>query len=1117
MKAKTTCKWLKWISACVFLLSCGLVNAAHDEGVVLKKDYEANTDGTGELTLQAYVTGETVTIEREVNMPLDIVFVLDYTRSMGDTLGSGKKIDALKTVMVDTLKSVYEKRDTGLSGTHRVAFVGYCGFQTARVVGDQTIRSDHWINGTSDYLNNLGSAFYGSALKPIVTDEEKEADEDVETWWASSNVKSIWDEAIGVYTDEVHENTEVYGGTRPSYGLMSANNIFANNSNLDSKSGKARQRVVILLTDGAPSSAWKSGAKVEADDTIQQAYLLKSQYGADVYTIGLLEGAANTEKAPEATKTVTHIELVPQGQSGKYKEVEVSEEVPCTWLELEFNVDVYATGSTTIAKCNAITNAFLHVVSSDFPRAQKLEMNYLVPGMTFSTVAEADTFFTTGYYDQKHYFPADNTSALSNIFTKIFEKISTDKSSYELDSNTVLKDIVSDDFSLPEEFTNASVTVKVAKFAGYDSSDKPTWDDPVTVTSGIDVTVDTETKTIDVTGFDYSANWVGIKESAPHGSKLIIVFTIIDNGTGLGTDLPTNAAGSGVYKNLNTGVKEFTTPVVDVPYCIAKHYLRGIDGTEELIVTENLRNAPGVSGDKLDVPVKEYQDYVYSFAKVNGVEGSKNVTLSADSPVTVALIYDALVYVHHLPTDQEVEEDAQPEKVIAIKALDEGGTFNITAAVDGVYNGITEGYLYGGLLSSDKDDADILTNEGENGVCGVRLEPTVGKNYYVREIPDVYIQPKVLGKKIKNKWYVSLVTVIDDPDMYKGAGFNTEFDDEESEIGGTDFDSKYVYDSISFKYRNENDVVTEVSMSPNDILSKKANHGVSDKKTTDTDLDGKLICYDLTADETDEYGSSTPLKYTPFFVTMDNVRVTSIITREVSTSSTAAPAWSDDDSAGSQTSENVENTSTKRTRALSLAPLKSYTMGPEDDCVTLTVNVNGDASEYYLEAGTDATEYVDIPYVEDTVFAGWYAEQACTTPVDISRIDEDTEIYAKMLAGEYLAVKGFNIKENDSDALVCVMAVDSAYASSFGFTYTLGSQKGSKVVDSLVSSYNGKSAQELFDGVSADAKLCVMTLDLAEVASGSKIKVTPYWITKGGIKVIGTSLNLTYISENIGQ
>lgn len=314
------------------------------------------------------------------------------------------------------------------------------------------------------------------------------------------------------------------GGTNPDLGLEDAEEVLANSGN--------RKKVVIMFTDGEPGDyGWDNSI---ASDTIANAKTLKSS-GTTIYTIGLFNGA-NPDALPSEN---------PNNDNQRF-------------------------------------NSFLHAVSSNYPNAELIEKNDWVCN---HRGCWWETTYTWSLGDRApesdYYKGASDSSELDDIFQEIHDDISTP--SIELDENTVLKDTLSDYFTFPEGFNRSKVKVYTQNATGK-SGEVFTFD-------GIDVpfdgtvNIDYNSKTVNVSGFDYSENFVAIDENSnqPRGKKLIVEFTVkpIEGFIG-GNNVPSNDDSSGIYSNTNELVENFEVPVTDVE--INYHY----DNTDAaMYITEN--------------------------------------------------------------------------------------------------------------------------------------------------------------------------------------------------------------------------------------------------------------------------------------------------------------------------------------------------------------------------------------------------------------------------------------------------------------------------------------------------------------------------------------------------
>lgn len=166
-----------------------------------------------------------------------------------------------------------------------------------------------------------------------------------------------------------------------------------------------------------------------------------------------------------------------------------------------------------------------------------------------------------------YYLSAADTGSLSNIFQQISDNIESGGSSSTLTEESVVRDIISPQFTLPAGATAADITLETYACTGKDG-DTYTWrqnDTAMGATAAIDG------NNVSVTGFNFSDNYVGTVTNngivTYRGHKLVIRFSVKPQPGFLGgNNVPTNA-GAGVYesKDSETPVREFPQPTVNVP------------------------------------------------------------------------------------------------------------------------------------------------------------------------------------------------------------------------------------------------------------------------------------------------------------------------------------------------------------------------------------------------------------------------------------------------------------------------------------------------------------------------------------------------------------------------
>lgn len=384
------------------------------------------------------------------------------------TSGSVSRLAALKSAVTAFANSVYAKAagSDGVLGTdddidHRIAVVGF-----ASDTGDGNNTELLSISG-----NNSGNV--GIAYNDISNSDYVSVLQNVDTQSGQTMVNS----AISALDAE--------GATQADLGMEMAQRILAANPVPD---GEERNRVVILFTDGSPTS-FNGFEKDVADRAIAYSQSIRSA-GAEVYAVGIFDGADATS---------------------------------------EGNVDGNVTQKS---------NWFMQNVSSNGGTPQS-------PG---------------------HYLSAADAGTLSSIFQQIAGSIESGGTTVKLDENSVIRDVISPYFKLPDDAALDDISLSLVPCIGDNR-----WGDPEAAT-GVTAEIEgTDRKNISVTGFDFSENWCGPRtvdgETNYSGKKLVISF-VVETEPGFlgGNDVPTNAS-AGIYadSSAEAPVKTFPEPTVNVP------------------------------------------------------------------------------------------------------------------------------------------------------------------------------------------------------------------------------------------------------------------------------------------------------------------------------------------------------------------------------------------------------------------------------------------------------------------------------------------------------------------------------------------------------------------------
>lgn len=426
------------------------------------------------------------------------------------------------------------------------------------------------------------------------------------------------------------------------------------------------------------------------------------------------------------------------------------------------------------------------------------------------------------------------------------------------------------------------------------------------------------------------------------------------------------------------------------------------------------------------------------------------------------------------------------------ETLDVSTDFDLTKTV-------AEGYLYGGAFLDAAYTQPVSYNERESALC---FTPEAGKAYYIREVPNTYLQPKSLSlSKHKDTTTVDvigfyLMSVVDGLN-YREAGF-------EATANGHPIELRSV---------GEPDVTLGGSAYAN--LYVRFTNGTEWHLTANSETFGNLSGYLTCLEVPKEYwtGAGTEITFTPYWITMDGVKVTGTATRTCRYEGIGPdtdPKYSKigkiaDDAQHISRAEAVEAAQAAMLTLLDTCSIIAEPDTPvEPETVTVTVVDNGDVREQTFERG-DLTGKLEYTGADGMRFAGWFADEACTEPAQLSDVQADMTVYAKYVSDAYLQMKYVEQRWLSSRELQLMSALDSEDYAQTGFVIN-----GEAVPAASVSSrYGIYTARYLFSGVGRNAKLAVLKYDVSGLRRGETLEITPYWVTLDGTTVYGTTRTLT--------
>lgn len=510
---------------------------AGESGMHLSKTARLEDDGTYTINLEAYATGKTTTTITKEAVPLDIVLVLDQSGSMSDNMNS-------YTYTLDNKKNSYTYNDINRYTTRYYldSDGNYYKVQKGTAAGDTWRDTLYYLyyekDGIRYYLNddkvdkdmptkykNSRTPIWNGQLYSRTTNTMKKL----------SALKDAVSNFVGVVkekatTDKVNHRIAMVG--------------FASESGYD-------DNTEILSVDGSNSgSVGVSYNSNEYADAKQNAFQDTSTDAGNT----MLNNAINALDANGATRADLGMTMAKDildanslGDDSKRKQLVImfTDGKPTSWDTFDENIANDAIGTSKGLKDQGTTvytigvfngadpsstsdvNKYMNYVSTNYPSAEKLD--------------NSGKGGNNGYY-----LAATSADGLNKIFTSISNTITTPSTTVALNKNAVMKDILSDDFTLPKGY-NAGDKITVSTVPGStEDGNSINWGTE-SKSKDIKATIDDkDDNTINVTGFDYSNEYIA---PGHNGEKLVVTINgvIPKDSAATGEKVYTNNEASGIY------------------------------------------------------------------------------------------------------------------------------------------------------------------------------------------------------------------------------------------------------------------------------------------------------------------------------------------------------------------------------------------------------------------------------------------------------------------------------------------------------------------------------------------------------------------------------------------
>lgn len=505
------------------------------EGVESSKTVTDNGDGTYTVSIDAFATGSVRDVS--VQEPMDIVLVLDVSGSMdkpydyqveGFKPYNGRNDDAYKNAnfLYYNDNGVYRKVVVEIEEGWWSTTYTYLYYNAENnLIELATSSRDNGYAPDGIVIANRASENKMDALKKAVTDfiaivDEKNENVSEDLKHRVALVKFAGDKKDTVGNDTYKDSDYTYNNSQIVAELTTDTDSVITKMNAINAAGatsadyglqhaktvlvnSTRKRLVLFFTDGTPNHG--SGFTLSvANDAISAAYDLKQHKNA----------------AGEFDTTIYSV---------------------C--IESEANV------GTTLPTGDKNINRFMHFISSNYPNATSMS-----GPTTGGSVLQPD--------GSSYYLTPASAGGLSSVFTQIANQVGS--TSVTLGSETVIKDVMTDAFRVPEGADASSISVTIESHTGDNADGTPIFGN-ATTDANVKATVSEDGKTVSVTGFSFKDNYVVTEtinnEKVYKGKRVVISFPIVveDRFIG-GNQVPTNELESGIYEDANA-----TEPTENLP------------------------------------------------------------------------------------------------------------------------------------------------------------------------------------------------------------------------------------------------------------------------------------------------------------------------------------------------------------------------------------------------------------------------------------------------------------------------------------------------------------------------------------------------------------------------
>ena len=463
-----------------------------------------------------------------------------------------------------------------------------------------------------------------------------------------------------------------------------------------------------------------------------------------------------------------------------------------------------------------------------------------------------------------------------------------------------------------------------------------------------------------------------------------------------------------------------------------------------------------------------------------------------------------------VPVTSSVNENGKnygsPGQEKKVRLLD-NPTYNLV-------NEVPKDFLYGGTFNEEA--CTTVHKDVQEQGNPMELNPTENATYYIWEVPNTYLRPRNynvwrhLPENNGQKTVVRLYPLTAaDRTLYKQVGFVIDGQDY---VSGCD-EFNVMINNTPTLYQTA--VAEQNGQHYQTLYLDKGTIRASNTAIDESGLvsgqhidDGCLAGIKLDANGMIKF-KTTGVTFRPYWITLDNVKVYGTTARTCT--------YVEDSTVANVTNDNTTLPceyvgDTVATQAMSFA--RSFTMDDSqpvvDESLTVTVVDGSNTTQVKVAPNGSVRDQVAYQAPAGKVFAGWFADQAYTTPADLDQVTQDTTIYAKYVSDSYLDLAYSRTGLFRLRGVTLISAVDNpANYQASGIMVN-----GQKIDVSYASRYRiFKTPANLF-GAARNAKLMLAEQPLNGTGT---LEVTPYWVTLDGTQVLGQTHTLHYNTRTIWE